>query len=96
MNEGRRGSARNIRSTHVWKETTPDGQRREVRAVKFGGAFRLQAKLRDEVAWTYYEVPLIDDIKELREILFRKYQRRRAPYEDLVLIEEMIKRRERE
>jgi len=84
------------RSTHVWKEMTPEGQKREIRAVKFGGAFRLQSKLRDEPAWTYYDVPLIEDLRELREILFRKYQRRGAPYEDLVLVEEMIKRRERE
>ncbi len=47
-----RGSVRNVRSIHVWKETTEEGQKREVRAVKFGGAFRLQAKLRDDPAWT--------------------------------------------
>ncbi len=41
-----------------------------------------------------YDVPLLEDIRELREILFRKYQRRRAPYEDVVLVEEMIRLRE--
>ncbi len=84
------------RVTHVWKEATPDGQKREVRAVKFNGAFRIQSKLRDETAWTYHDVPRIEDLRELREVLFRKYQRRRAPYEDVVLLDELLRRRERE
>jgi hypothetical protein len=41
-------------------------------------------------------VPLIADLIELRDVLFRKYQRRRAAYEDVVLIEKMIKERETE
>ena len=38
-------------------------------------------------------VPLIEDLKEVRDVLFRKYQRRRAAYEDVVLIEKMIEKR---
>jgi hypothetical protein len=35
----------------------------------------------------------MEDLKELHDVLFRKYQRRRAAYEDVVLIEKMIKDR---
>ena len=50
----------------------------EVRVTKFGGQWKFQAKFRDEDEWTYYDLPLLEDFRELREVLFRKYQRRRA------------------
>jgi hypothetical protein len=79
---------------HTWKETTEDGDKREVRATKFGGAWRIQAKLKGEESWMYYDVPRIEDLRELREVLFRKYQRRRATYEELGAVEKMIRERE--
>jgi hypothetical protein len=85
-----------MHNQHIWKETTDDGEKREVRAIKFGGVWTIQAKLKHEERWTYYKVPLIEDLKELHDVLFRKYQRRRAAYEDVVLIEKMIKDREGE
>ena len=79
---------------HTWKETTEDGDKREVRATKFGGAWRIQAKLKGEESWTYYDNPRIEDLRELREVLFRKYQRRRASFEELSAVEKMIRERE--
>lgn len=79
---------------HTWKETTEEGDKREVRATKFGGAWRIQAKLKGEESWTYYDKPRIEDLRELREVLFRKYQRRRASFEELSAVEKMIKERE--
>lgn len=83
-----------MHNQHIWKETTADGEKREVRALKFGGVWRIQAKLKHEDAWTYYDTPLLEDLKELRDVLFRKYQRRRAAYEDVVLLDKMIAERE--
>lgn len=67
-----------------------------MRAVKFGGVWRIQSKIRGEEVWTYHEPALLEDLIELRDVLFRKYQRRRAAYEDVVLIEKMIAEREGE
>ena len=83
-----------MHNQHIWKETTAEGEKREVRAIKFGGVWTIQSKLKSEAQWTYYKVPLMEDLKELHDVLFRKYQRRRAAYEDVVLIEKMIKDRE--
>lgn len=79
-----------MHNEHGWKETDADGRKREVRAVKFGGIWKIQSKLRGEDRWTYHEPALLPDLVELRDVLFRKYQRRRAAYEDVVLIESMI------
>ncbi len=63
---------------------TDEGLKREVRVVKSGGSWRFQSKRADEVRWTYYEQALVADLEEFREVLFRKYQRRRASYEDVL------------
>ena len=66
------------------------GAKREVRATKFGGAWRFQAKTAGDLDWTYYERPLLEDLLALKEILVRKYQRRRASAEDVASIEKLI------
>jgi hypothetical protein len=79
-----------MRSQHIWSDRNEDGRKREVRATKFGGAWRLQAKTAGDLDWTYYERPLLEDLLTLKEILARKYQRRRAPAEDVASIEKLI------
>jgi hypothetical protein len=78
------------RNTHAWKTTTEDGEKREVRAEKFGKRWRLQAKVKGEEGWTYYDDPLVADLIELRDVLFRKYQRKHLSWEDLEAVEKMI------
>ena len=79
-----------MRSQHIWSDKNEDGTKREVRATKFGGMWRFQAKTADDLEWTYYERPLLEDLLALKEILARKYQRRRATAEDLASIKKLI------
>lgn len=79
-----------MRSQHIWTERKQGGEKREVRATKFGGAWRFQAKTTGDLDWTYYERPLLDDLLALKEILLRKYQRRRASSEDVASVEKLI------
>jgi hypothetical protein len=80
-----------MRSQHVWKEKDDEGRKREVRVTKFGGVWKFQAKFADENTWTYYERPLLEDITALRDIVFRKYQRRRASSEDVESIDQLLR-----
>jgi len=82
-----------MHNQHIWTERTDEGEKREVRAIKFGGTWRIQSKLASAETWTYHDPALLPDLIELRDVLFRKYQRRRAAYEDVVLIEKMIAER---
>jgi hypothetical protein len=79
-----------MRSQHIWTERDEHGSKREVRATRFGGRWRLQAKTAGDIDWTYYEHPLLDDLLALKEILVRKYQRRRASNEDVASVEKLI------
>ena len=82
-----------MRNQHVWKTKGAGGEKREVRAEKFGGHWRIQAKLEEETSWTYYDSPLLEDLVALQDILFRKYQRKRLPYEDVAAVEKLIRER---
>ena len=77
-------------SQHIWMDRNQDGRKREVRATKFGGAWRFQAKTAGDLDWTYYDRASLDDLLTLKEILVRKYQRRRASIEDVASIEKLI------
>jgi hypothetical protein len=79
-----------MRSQHIWTERDEHGSKREVRATRFGGRWRLQAKTAADLDWTYYECPLLADLLALKDILFRKYQRRRASSEDVASVEKLI------
>ena len=81
-----------MRSQHIWTEKDSEGRKREVRATKFGGVWRLQAKLGDD-SWTYYDVPLLEDLLTLKKIIDRKYRRRRASAEDVASLDEIIRGR---
>jgi len=77
-------------SQHIWMDKDQHGRKREVRATKFGGAWRFQAKIAGDLDWTYYDRPLLEDLLTLKEILMRKYQRRRASIEDVASAEKLI------
>ena len=79
-----------MRSQHIWIQKDQHGSKREVRATRFGGVWRLQAKTTDDSDWAYYERPLLEDLLALKEILMRKYQRRRASSEDVTSVEKLI------
>ncbi len=82
-----------MRNVHVWKTTTEEGEKREVRAERFAGQWRFQSKLKSEDSWTYFDVPTLEDLAELRDVLWRKYQRKRLPWDDVASIDRMIKER---
>lgn len=77
-------------SQHIWTEKDDEGRKREVRATKFGGKWRLQAKTVGEADWTYYDRPSLEDLLKLKDIIARKYQRRRASADDVESVDKLI------
>ena len=75
---------------HTWRETTAEGDKREVRATKFAKEWKLQSKLKGDPGWTYHDKPTPEDLAALRDLIFRKWQRRRASYEDLQSVDKLI------
>ena len=80
-----------MRSQHIWTEKDGEGRKREVRATKFGGAWRFQSKTAGDMTWTYYDVPLLDDLLRLQDIIARKYRRRRASADDVASVDKLVR-----
>ena len=78
-------------SQHIWTEKDDEGRKREVRATKFGGKWRLQAKVAGETEWTYYDRPLPEDLLKLKDVIGRKYQRRRASADDVASVDKLLR-----
>jgi len=68
--------------------------KREIRVIKEAGLFRFQTKRADAEAWTYFDnkktKPTPADVESLIDVLERKYQRKRAPYSDLLMAKKML------
>jgi hypothetical protein len=77
-------------SQHIWTDKDGHGKKREVRATKFGGVWRFQSKVSGETEWIYYDSSPLQDLLHLKEIIARKYQRRRASIEDVVSVNKLI------
>jgi hypothetical protein len=46
------------------------------------------------MTWTYYDIPLLDDLLKLQDIIARKYRRRRASADDVASVDKLVKERE--
>ena len=82
---------------HAWTDRTGEGIKREVRVIKRGGSWRFQSKREDQDGWEQYDEPMLEDLQSFKEVLFRKYQRRRASFEDVQWAErELVRRRQQD
>lgn len=79
-----------MRNRHAWTERDENGAKREVEANKEQGRWRLRFKGAGDERWTPIEPPTLESLETLRGILWRKYQRRRASHEDVVLADKML------
>ena len=74
-----------------WKEETPDGDTREVRATREGHNWRIQSRLKGIKEWTYHEPPLRQDLESLLDLLQRKHQRRRCSGKEIEVVVKLLK-----
>ncbi len=83
------------RNVHAWNDRTQDDEKREWRVSKFGRKWTFQSKVRGEEFWTTHDPLAFETLVAFRDLLWRKYQRRRAPYEDWFEVDRIVKDRER-
>lgn len=78
------------RNLHAWKTRDAEGKKRDVQAQLFGARWVVSSRMADEEDWTVHDVPLLTDLEELEQVLFRKYQRKHLAWEHLLSVREMI------
>lgn len=75
-----------------WKDTTADGEKREVRATRRGPNWQIQSRLKGETSWTTHEPPRLEDLEHLHELLERKYRRRRCSLKEVEDVARMMEK----
>ncbi len=78
------------RVEHTWRETNADGETRFLRATRVAKEWRFASKLQDDEQWTHHETLPEAELRDLRDVLWRKYQRRRIPWEHVVEIDKLL------
>jgi hypothetical protein len=79
--------------SHEWQEHNPDGAKRVYRATWDNRAYawRIEHTLKDEVEWHRIATPDIELLETLRDVLFRKYQRKKLNFKIMEHIDKLIK-----
>lgn len=75
-----------------WKEITPEGEKREVRASREGHHWRIQSRLKGDEGWTSHDPPLREDLESLLALLKRKHQRRRCSEKEVESVARMLEK----
>ena len=81
---------------HEWRDRKEDGEIIFHRANQHAGKWRFQSKSKKAERWTYFEpeeFPL-SDLKDFRDIIWTKHERRRVHQGHFDQIENLIKSRE--
>ncbi len=76
---------------HEWHDKDEEAdERRYYRASKFGKKWSVITTLKSDPDWTRLDPIPLEVLEMLREQLANKYQRRRVPYEDLIVLDQMV------
>jgi len=76
---------------HEWHDQDEAaGERRYYRAAKFGRKWTVRTTLKSDPDWEDLDPAPREILEALREQLLNKYQRRRVPYEHVVVIDQMV------
>lgn len=80
-----------MKNTHEWHEQDEEaGERRFFRAEKFGRKWSMRTTLKTQPDWDPLDPIPLPVLEALRDVLHRKYLRRRVSWEDVVDVEKLI------
>ncbi|MBL9143128.1 MAG: hypothetical protein JNM99_05535 [Verrucomicrobiaceae bacterium] len=77
---------------HEWHETRPEGGKHYFRAHFDGVRWKFSHTTPEDVDWPVIDEPELDVWEALRDVLFRKYQRKRLNYKLLESVDQILVR----
>lgn len=75
---------------HEWNDRTADGEKRYLRASLHASRWTFETTLKSDPDWTTQESLTLEELEKLRELVWKKYQRKRLPYSHIESIDKMI------
>lgn len=77
---------------HEWHETRPEGGKRYFRAHHDGRCWNFSTTTPEDADWPVIETPELEVWEALRDVLFRKYQRKRLNFKLLEGVDKILER----
>jgi hypothetical protein len=81
---------------HDWRERAEDGTHTYYRATFHGAKWTLHAQGPDDDMWILHDPMTLEELRSVRDVLWRKYQRRRCPWEEVDRFDKFIEEAEKE
>lgn len=81
---------------HDWRDNDAEGVVTYYRATFHGGQWALYTHLRGEEDWERQDPMTLEHLRMVRDVLWRKYQRRRCPWEEVDRFDKFIEEAEEE
>ena len=78
------------RAPHEWRSRDEDGETRIYRATLEAGQWLLASRLKNEEEWVAHDPPEESLLRDLRTILWNKYQRRKLPWETVNSLDKLL------
>ena len=75
---------------HEWRDRTPEGEHIYYRAILHAGRWEFFSTLKSDPEWNKQEAFPIEVMEDLRDLLWRKHQRKKLPLKHVEQIDEMI------
>ncbi len=75
--------------SHEWNEKTKEGKR-FYRANFHAQEWRILTTLKSEPDWHHLEEPPEEVLRSLRDVVWRKYQRKRCPWERVASVDRLL------
>lgn len=76
--------------THEWRERSAEGRLRVVRAQWNSRKWTFTETFKDIPDWLEVPSPTLGDYEALRDVLWRKYQRKRLPWHFIQELDDKI------
>jgi hypothetical protein len=81
---------------HEWRERSEEGRLRIVRAQWDSKKWTFTETYKDLPNWQNLTAPTVEDYAALRDVLWRKYQRKRVPWRFIEELDALIEERRAE
>ena len=81
---------------HDWRDRDADGELTFYRATFHGRKWALFSHPKGEEEWRPHDPMSLEELRMIRDVLWRKYQRRRCPWEEVDRFDKFIEEAEEE
>ncbi|MEO0416526.1 MAG: hypothetical protein AAF226_16395 [Verrucomicrobiota bacterium] len=75
---------------HEWRDRAEDGELVYHQALHHAGRWSFKSTRKSDPDWMDHETPPLELVESFRDVLYKKYQRRRVPHSHMEQIDALL------